>query len=160
MGSWFPLILRPPCEWSLRSTAGCGKPHVRWCGRVSGRNPADPTRSSTRSVDRKPRPPILDAHRDHEPKRRNSCNICYKNCAKRLPRGYPESRSKSLSTNTRYSHAKRWPEGLGDSWVAATTPSRCHGHHSPRLGTDVLLDARRQAAPRQGLNAAWPVRRS
>ena len=26
-------------------TAGCGKPHVRWCGRVSGRNPADPTRS-------------------------------------------------------------------------------------------------------------------
>ena len=27
------------------SIAGCGKPHVRWCGRVSGRNPADPTRS-------------------------------------------------------------------------------------------------------------------
>ena len=26
--------LRPP-----RSTAGCGKPHVRWCGRVLGRNP-------------------------------------------------------------------------------------------------------------------------
>src|SRR5207245_966193 len=28
------------------STAGCGKPHVRWCGRVTGRNP----RHSTRSV--------------------------------------------------------------------------------------------------------------
>ena len=27
------------------STAGCGKPHVRWCGRDSGRNPAIPTRS-------------------------------------------------------------------------------------------------------------------
>jgi len=28
-----------------RSTAGCGKPHVRWCGRVPGRNPRRPTRS-------------------------------------------------------------------------------------------------------------------
>ena len=27
-------------------TAGCGKPHVRWCGRVPGRNPRHPTRSS------------------------------------------------------------------------------------------------------------------
>ena len=27
------------------STAVCGKPHVRWCGRVSGRNPRHPTRS-------------------------------------------------------------------------------------------------------------------
>src|SRR6266851_9386827 len=26
-------------------TAGCGKPHVRWCGRVPGRNPRHPTRS-------------------------------------------------------------------------------------------------------------------
>ncbi len=26
-------------------TAGCGKPHVRWRGRVSGRNPRHPTRS-------------------------------------------------------------------------------------------------------------------
>ncbi|MFZ3056733.1 MAG: hypothetical protein WA098_08255 [Smithella sp.] len=25
--------------------AGCGKPHVRWCGRVMGRNPRDSTRS-------------------------------------------------------------------------------------------------------------------
>jgi hypothetical protein len=38
--------------WSLRdepprgATAGCGKPHVRWCGRVTGRNPRDPTRSN------------------------------------------------------------------------------------------------------------------
>ncbi len=32
---------RPP----ERSTAGCGKPHVRWCGRVPGRNPRHPTRS-------------------------------------------------------------------------------------------------------------------
>src|SRR5712692_7891279 len=28
-------------------TAGCGKPHVRWCGRVPGRNPRHPTRSRT-----------------------------------------------------------------------------------------------------------------
>jgi len=27
------------------STAGCGKPHVRWCGRGDGRNPVTPTRS-------------------------------------------------------------------------------------------------------------------
>jgi hypothetical protein len=27
------------------STAGCGKPHVRWCGRGDGRNPITPTRS-------------------------------------------------------------------------------------------------------------------
>ena len=27
------------------STAGCGKPHVRWCGRVTARNRRDPTRS-------------------------------------------------------------------------------------------------------------------
>ena len=30
---------------SERPTAGCGKPHVRWCGRVPGRNPRHPTRS-------------------------------------------------------------------------------------------------------------------
>ena len=30
--------------------------------------------------------------------------------------GYPESRSKSLCTNTRQFHTKWWPEGLGDSW--------------------------------------------
>ena len=29
----------------LASTAGCGKPHVRWCGRVTGRNPRHSTRS-------------------------------------------------------------------------------------------------------------------
>ena len=34
------------------STAGCGKPHVRWCGRVAGRNP----RHSTRSRLAAPRP--------------------------------------------------------------------------------------------------------
>src|SRR5208283_441356 len=27
------------------STAGCGKPHVRWCGRVTGRNPRHSTQS-------------------------------------------------------------------------------------------------------------------
>jgi site-specific DNA recombinase len=36
--------LRPP-----RSIAGCGKPHVRWCGRVPGRNPRHPTRSNTQT---------------------------------------------------------------------------------------------------------------
>ena len=37
------LILR----WTtpLGSTAGCGRPHVRWCGRGNGRNPVTPTRS-------------------------------------------------------------------------------------------------------------------
>ena len=32
----------------LRSTAVCGKPHVRWCGRGGGRNPATSTRSKIR----------------------------------------------------------------------------------------------------------------
>ena len=31
--------------WCLYSTAGAGKPHVRWCGRITGRNPRDPIRS-------------------------------------------------------------------------------------------------------------------
>ena len=35
-------ILRPK---SPDPTAGCGKPHVRWCGRGDGRNPVTPTRS-------------------------------------------------------------------------------------------------------------------
>jgi hypothetical protein len=26
------------------STAGCGKPHVRWCGRGDGSNPVTPSR--------------------------------------------------------------------------------------------------------------------
>jgi hypothetical protein len=30
-------------------TAACGKPHVRWCGRVPGRNPRHPTRSPSLS---------------------------------------------------------------------------------------------------------------
>ena len=30
---------------SLGSTAGCGTPHVRWCGRVAGSNPRHSTRS-------------------------------------------------------------------------------------------------------------------
>jgi hypothetical protein len=30
---------------SESSTAGCGKPHVRWCGRLTGRNPRGPIRS-------------------------------------------------------------------------------------------------------------------
>jgi hypothetical protein len=33
---------------ALVSTAGCGKPHVRWCGRVTGRNEVNPW-SETRS---------------------------------------------------------------------------------------------------------------
>ena len=33
-------------------TAGCGKPHVRWCGRVPGRNPRHPTRSGFRGSKR------------------------------------------------------------------------------------------------------------
>jgi len=31
------------------STAGCGKPHVRWCGRGDGRNPVIPTRLDYRA---------------------------------------------------------------------------------------------------------------
>ncbi len=34
----------------LGSTAGCGKPHVRWCGRGDGRNPVTPTRSGAGAV--------------------------------------------------------------------------------------------------------------
>jgi len=34
----------------LGSTAGCGKPHVRWCGRADGRNPVSPTRSGAKSI--------------------------------------------------------------------------------------------------------------
>ncbi len=38
-----------PCRALRRlgSTAGCGKPHVRWCGRVTGRNPRHSTRCET-----------------------------------------------------------------------------------------------------------------
>jgi hypothetical protein len=32
----------------LGSTAGCGRPHVRWCGRGNGRNPVTSTRSRVR----------------------------------------------------------------------------------------------------------------
>src|SRR5579885_1720744 len=43
---WF-LTAIGPCGGvtPLTSTAGCGKPHVRWCGRVQGRNPLRSTRS-------------------------------------------------------------------------------------------------------------------
>ncbi len=34
----------------LDSTAGCGKPHVRWCGRDNGRNPVISTRSSEHRI--------------------------------------------------------------------------------------------------------------
>src|SRR4029077_6467059 len=34
------------------STAGCGKPHVRWCGRVTARNHRGPTRSFWRPPSR------------------------------------------------------------------------------------------------------------
>jgi hypothetical protein len=37
----------------LRSTAVCGKPHVRWCGRGGGRNPATSTRSRNRGFRRR-----------------------------------------------------------------------------------------------------------
>ena len=33
------------CMRRARPTAGCGKPHVRWCGRVTGRNPRHSTQS-------------------------------------------------------------------------------------------------------------------
>jgi len=35
----------------LGSTAGCGKPHVRWCGRGDGRNPVTPSRSLLYSIE-------------------------------------------------------------------------------------------------------------
>ena len=35
------------------STAGCGKPHVRWCGRVTARNHCDPTRSLKAQTDQR-----------------------------------------------------------------------------------------------------------
>jgi hypothetical protein len=37
-----------PILWPLKPlgpTAGCGRPHVRWCGRGNGRNPVTSTRS-------------------------------------------------------------------------------------------------------------------
>ena len=41
--------LSSPRAWEGRIPCGpiavCGKPHVRWCGRVPGRNPRHPTRS-------------------------------------------------------------------------------------------------------------------
>src|ERR1017187_8383173 len=44
------------------STAGCGKPHVRWCGRVAGRNPRHSTRSRlpNRSTERGTEPPLCE----------------------------------------------------------------------------------------------------
>ena len=38
----------------LGSTAGCGRPHVRWCGRGNGRNPVTSTRSWLRALRRLP----------------------------------------------------------------------------------------------------------
>ena len=44
---WFPDAIGSCSQTTrlLSSTAGCGKPHVRWCGRVTGRNPRHSTRS-------------------------------------------------------------------------------------------------------------------
>ena len=55
-GSWFHPILRPPCRRSLRSTAGCGKPHVRWCGRGGRRNPPPRPDRERAPVFTEPRP--------------------------------------------------------------------------------------------------------
>ena len=44
----FHLVSRPHVM-SPGPTAGCGKPHVRWCGRGDGRNPVTPTRSCGRN---------------------------------------------------------------------------------------------------------------
>src|SRR4029077_1939726 len=46
--SRFPYAIRPCGDEPLSSTAGCGKPHVRWCGRVPGRNPRYSTRYSAK----------------------------------------------------------------------------------------------------------------
>src|SRR6266404_3968802 len=46
--AWVPHAIRSRghrVTGPLRSTVGCGKPHVRWCGRVQRRNPMHPTRS-------------------------------------------------------------------------------------------------------------------
>ena len=48
------LTIRPcfPVKWKRRSTAGCGKPHVRWCGRVvPGRNPRHSTQSAASAAE-------------------------------------------------------------------------------------------------------------
>lgn len=42
---WLSDAIRGFRVKSMCLTAGCGKPHVRWCGRVTGRNPRDSTRS-------------------------------------------------------------------------------------------------------------------
>jgi hypothetical protein len=49
-------------DWDLNSPSpphsnnqrdpSCGKPHVRWCGRVVGRNPGSSTQSNLRSTRR------------------------------------------------------------------------------------------------------------
>jgi hypothetical protein len=36
---WLSDAIRGFRVKSMCLTAGCGKPHVRWCGRVTGRNP-------------------------------------------------------------------------------------------------------------------------
>src|SRR5258708_1680809 len=40
---WLSGSIRSCGGEPLSSTAGCGKPHVRWCGRVTGRNPGHST---------------------------------------------------------------------------------------------------------------------
>jgi hypothetical protein len=73
-------ILRPK---SPDPTAGCGKPHVRWCGRGDGRNPVTPTRFLNISLLfpprrvtainlRKSRPENEEANRKAEPMLRYS----------------------------------------------------------------------------------------
>ena len=37
-------------RWTPSPTAGYGKPYVRWCGRVPGRNPRHPTRFISRPL--------------------------------------------------------------------------------------------------------------
>ena len=47
----------------LDSTAVCGKPHVRWCGRTDGRNPVSPTRSGLEISDTGPGIPEAERQR-------------------------------------------------------------------------------------------------
>ena len=45
-----PILDHLKKKGGLFSTAGCGKPHVRWCGRGDGHYSVTSTRSTNRTI--------------------------------------------------------------------------------------------------------------
>ena len=93
-------------------TAGCGKPHVRWCGRVPGRNPRHPTRSRSDCGDRDKSQTF---ERDSDAKARSAGfqPAVAPNFIRQTVRG----RSDPQIENLRYSRLKTCATGFRDTTV-------------------------------------------